>query len=79
MDLLKEIHLQNATKNSDVANVENVGELLIPSDGYWVSVFPFCILSGLPRLQCHLGSCMCFALQLTSSSEILNHHTNPYC
>lgn len=48
MDLLKEIHLQNATKNSDVANVENVGELLIPSDGYWVSVFPFCICRGCP-------------------------------
>jgi len=38
---------------------------------------PFWYSVGLPRLQRHLGSCMCFALQLTSSSETLNRHTDP--
>lgn len=41
--------------------------------------FPFLRSLGPPGLQCHLSSCVCFALQLTYSPEILNHHTNPYC
>lgn len=37
MDFLKEIQLQNAPKNGDVAKVEMVGELLVPPGGNIVS------------------------------------------
>lgn len=49
LDFLKEKQLRNATKNSDVAKVEIMGELLIPLEGYLVSfTFPFLILWGCP-------------------------------
>lgn len=48
LDLLREIQLQNATQNSDVAKVELVGSCSYPR-GYRVSsAFPFCILWGCP-------------------------------